>query len=114
MIDEESILINKIKNFRELYCWLINTKTLDNEFHEWDINDENISKIKKIMNSDKKKYTDDKIIDLIKRSKNKLKQEYKTLEDLPLFEYMQNCNSKCYCNSDRWCVKCWGDYDDCD
>ena len=75
MIDEESILINKIKDSRELYCWLIQTKKLDDNFHEWDINDENISKIKKIMNSDKKKYTDDKIIDLIKRSKNKLKQE---------------------------------------
>ncbi len=34
MIDEESILINKIKDNSELYSWLIETKILDNNFHE--------------------------------------------------------------------------------
>ena len=97
MTDEESILINKIKDKPKLYCWLIETKILDNNFHKRDMSDENISKIKKIMNSDKKKYTDDKIIDLIKRSKNKLKQEYKTLEDISLSEYTKNYYTKCYC-----------------
>ena len=114
MIDEESILINKIKDNSELYCWLIETKILDNNFHEWDINHENIDKIFRIMNNDKKKYTYNEILNIMKKSKNKLKKEYKTIEDLPLFEYMQNCKSKCYCNSDRWCVKCWGEYDDWD
>ena len=114
MIDEESILINKIKNIPELYCWLIQTKKLDDNFHEWDINDENINRIFKIMNSDEKKYTYNEIINIIRKSKITLKKEYKTLEDIPLSEYSKNCNTVCYCNSDRWCVKCWGEYDDWD
>ena len=55
MIDEESILINKIKDNSELYSWLIETKILDNNFHEWDINHQIIDKIFRIMNNDKKK-----------------------------------------------------------
>ena len=94
MTDEESILINKIKDNPELYCWLIETKILDNNFHEWDINHENIDKIFTLMNNDKKKYTYNEILNIMRKSKNKLKKEYKTLKELPIFEYIQNCNTK--------------------
>ena len=38
--------------------------------------------------------------------------KFLTLKDLPVWEYDKTCYYVCYCNSDRWCVKCNGEYDD--
>lgn len=60
----------------------------------------------KLKNNDKNKTKN------IKQSNNVKNKKYIKFGDITTLEYDKLHRTKCFCNSDYWCVVCDGDFDD--